>query len=58
VSEDAGIEPNVGILEQSMGARNRVGIDLSYQPARLHRLAESMPWAPYKFKNTVSKHWH
>ncbi len=32
-----------GILEQSMGARSRVGIGLSYQPARLHRLAESIP---------------
>jgi hypothetical protein len=28
-----------GILEQSMGARNRVGTGLSYQPSRLHRLA-------------------
>jgi hypothetical protein len=25
-----------------MGARNRVGIWLSYRPARLHRLAESI----------------
>ncbi len=25
-----------------MGARNRVGIGLSYRPARLHRLAESI----------------
>ncbi len=33
-----------GIFKQSMGARNRVGIGLSYQPARLHRLAESIPW--------------
>jgi hypothetical protein len=32
-----------GTLEQSMGARNQVGIGLSYRPARLHRLAESMP---------------
>ena len=32
-----------GILEQSMGARNRVGIGLSHRPARLHRLAESIP---------------
>ncbi len=33
-----------GIIEQSMGAsRNRVGIGLSYRPARLHRLAESIP---------------
>jgi hypothetical protein len=33
-----------GILEHSMEARNRVGIGLSYRPARLHRLAESIPW--------------
>jgi hypothetical protein len=26
-----------------MGARNRVGIGLSYRPARLHRLSESIP---------------
>jgi hypothetical protein len=32
------------ILGQSMGVRNRVGIGLSYRPARLHRLAESTPW--------------
>jgi hypothetical protein len=32
------------ILEQSMGARNRVGIGLSYRPARLQRLAELIPW--------------
>jgi hypothetical protein len=31
---------SAGILEQSMGARNRVGIGLSYRSARLHRLAE------------------
>jgi hypothetical protein len=35
---------SAGILEQSMWARNRVGIWLSYRPARLHRLAESFPW--------------
>ncbi len=29
-----------GILEQSMGARYRVGIGLSYRPARLERLAD------------------
>jgi hypothetical protein len=33
-----------GIFEQSMGARNQVGIGLSYRPARLHRLAEFIPW--------------
>jgi hypothetical protein len=27
-----------------MGARNRVEIWLSYRPARLHRLAEFIPW--------------
>jgi hypothetical protein len=34
---------SAGILEQSMGARNQVGIGLPYRPARLHRLAESIP---------------
>ncbi len=33
-----------GIFKQSMGARNRVGIGLSYRPARLHRLVEFIPW--------------
>ncbi len=33
-----------GIFKQSMGARNRVGIGLSYRPAKLHRLAEILPW--------------
>ncbi len=32
-----------GILGQYMGSRNRVGIGLSYRPARLHRLVESIP---------------
>jgi hypothetical protein len=40
VSEDAGIEPSAGIIEQSMGARNRVGIGLLFRPDRLHRLAD------------------
>ncbi len=32
--------PNrAGIFKQSMGARNRIGIGLSYRAARLHRLA-------------------
>jgi hypothetical protein len=36
---------SAGILEQPMGARNLVGIGLSYRPDRLHiRLAESIPW--------------
>jgi hypothetical protein len=32
-----------GIFKQSMGARNRVGIGLSYRPARLQRIAEFIP---------------
>jgi hypothetical protein len=36
-------EYGAGILKQSMGAGNRVGIGLSYLPARLHRLAEFIP---------------
>ncbi len=31
-------------FEQSMGSRNRVGTGLSYRPAKLHRLAESIRW--------------
>jgi hypothetical protein len=31
-------------FKQSMGARKRVGRGLSYWPARLHRLAELIPW--------------
>jgi hypothetical protein len=27
-----------------MEARNLAGMGLSYRPARLHRLAESIPW--------------
>jgi hypothetical protein len=33
-----------GIFKQSMRARNLVGIGLSFRPARLHRLAELVPW--------------
>jgi hypothetical protein len=47
-----------GIFKQSMGARNRVGIGLSYRPTRLHRLAKFIlgidSWAPLTFKNTGS----
>jgi hypothetical protein len=35
-----------GIFEQSMGARNLVGIGLSYRPARQHSLAGIDSWAP------------
>jgi hypothetical protein len=38
------------ISKQSMGARNRVGIGLSYRPARLHRLAELFPGLLKSFK--------
>jgi hypothetical protein len=33
-----------GIFKQSMGARNRLGMGLSYWPARLHSPAELVPW--------------
>jgi hypothetical protein len=36
-------EHSAEIFKQSMGARNRVGIGLSYRPARLHSLAELAP---------------
>ncbi len=36
-----------GILKQSMGARNRVGIGLLYRPARLHTAWRNLvSWAP------------
>ncbi len=35
---------SAGILEQYMGARNRVGIGLMNRRARLYRLAESISW--------------
>jgi hypothetical protein len=34
--------PRAGIFRQSMGARNRVGIGLSYRSPRLHRLADKL----------------
>jgi hypothetical protein len=37
-------EFSAGIFKQSMGARNRVGIRLSYRPARLHSLDELVSW--------------
>ncbi len=47
-----------GISEQYKGARNLVGIGLLYRPARLHRLAESIPQNRFlgslKLKYTVS----
>ncbi len=38
------IDSCAGIFKQSMGARNRVEIGLSYRPARLHSLAVLVPW--------------
>ncbi len=45
-----------------MGARNRVGIGLSHRHARLHRLAELIPWNQFlsslkMFKNSGSAHF-
>jgi hypothetical protein len=40
-------EACAGIFKQSMGARNRFGIGLSYRPDRLHRLAELIPWSRF-----------
>jgi hypothetical protein len=37
------LDGRAGIFEESMGARNRGGIGLTYRPARLHRLAEFIP---------------
>jgi len=45
-----------GILEQSMGAWNRVGTGLSYRPARLHRLAASLPWTRFLDSLNVFKY--
>jgi hypothetical protein len=38
------LQTRAGIFKVSLGARNRGGIGLSYRPARLHRLAEFIPW--------------
>jgi hypothetical protein len=48
VREKGGQDGCAGISKQSMGARNRVGIGLSYWPARLHRLAELIPWNQFR----------
>ncbi len=36
------------IFKKPMGARNRGGTELSYRPARLHRLAEFIPWNQFR----------
>jgi hypothetical protein len=47
-----------GIFKQSVGARNRLGIGLSYRPSRLHRMVELIPWNLFlgslKVKNSGS----
>jgi hypothetical protein len=45
-----------GIFKKTMGARHRVGIGLSYRPARLHRLAELMPWHRFLVSIRVLKY--
>jgi hypothetical protein len=44
IEANADAQHRAGIFKQSMGARNRVGRGTSYQPARLRRLAELIPW--------------
>jgi hypothetical protein len=39
-----GFRLSAGIFNHFKGARNRVGGGLSYRQARLHRLAELIPW--------------
>jgi hypothetical protein len=45
-----------GILNKSTGARNLVGVGLSYRPARLHRLAELIPLNRFLGSLKVHKH--
>jgi hypothetical protein len=45
-----------GIFKKSMGARNREGIGLSYRPARLHRLAEFIPWNQIRGPINIKKY--
>jgi hypothetical protein len=45
-----------GIFKVSRGARNRGGRGLSYRPARLHRLAEFIPWNRFRGPIHVQKY--
>ncbi len=45
-----------GIFKKSMGARHRVGIGFLYRPARLHRLAEFIPWNRFRGPIHVQKY--
>jgi hypothetical protein len=50
------IYTRAGIFKKSMGARHRVGIGLLYRPARLHRLAEFIPWNRFRGPIHVQKY--
>ncbi len=55
VQEEHQARTSAKILEQSLGAGNRVGIGLTYRPARLHRLVESFPWNRFLGSTKVNK---
>jgi hypothetical protein len=44
------------IFKEAMGARNRGGRGLLYRPARLHRLAEFIPWNRFRGPIHVQKY--
>jgi hypothetical protein len=44
VDYPVGYHPELEFVKQSMGARKRVEIGLSYRPARLNSLVELVPW--------------
>jgi hypothetical protein len=50
------LNSRAGIFKKSMGARHRVGIGLLYRPARLHRLAEFIPWNRFRGPIHVQKY--
>jgi hypothetical protein len=50
--------PRAGIFKKSMGARHQVGIGLLYRLARLHRLAEFIPWNRFRGPIHVQKYQH
>ncbi len=49
------LHPEQEFFKESMGARNRGGIGLSYRPARLHMLAEFIPWNRFLGSINVKK---
>ncbi len=44
VDSELEVDIRAGIFKKSMGARNQVGIGLSYRTARPDRLVEFIPW--------------